>query len=360
MKTTNPAEVGSLNILGALSVVGPVTGLDYGLSFECTVSEVVNTTSFKASDLPAKGDNYFKDYFACVVQDAGLLGAAPQGEKQQLSAFISTTRLCTHPSFSTGLGVGDKILLQHKALVEKTSTIRYTPGKMDTTDLEAATKVISAVAEASGLVNADYTSAALTMAIPTDTRLSIVEMGARLDATLDALTAAHLYCRVYVDAQDADHRLFDLDFTAPGAKVASQNLNASTKAVIFNLLKDGAAHTFYFFLWVDALASTVSLIRTQYGVGLTANAAWTIVASLDFDGLISIAIAGDKVGAGTDYVVLLPFGDTIGNDIHRGSVAAILKDTCVVVSDPSVMLYTNTATDLIVVTAITIVMLNQH
>lgn len=360
MRTTNPAKVGNLEVTGS------VTGLDYGLSFECTVSEVVSTVSFKASDLPAKGDHYFDGYFACVVQDAGLAGAAPQGEKRQLSAFVSTTRLCTHPSFSTGLGVGDKILLQHPSLVEKTSTIRYLPGLRDTADLELATKTITATSEASGVGNADY-SKALTMTAPgtmsvPDTRLAIAEMGARLDVTIDSFdTATHLYCRVYVDAQDADHKLFDLDWDSTGAKVSSASLNAATKAVIFALLKDGAEHTFYFFFWVNqAVNAVISVVRVRYGVGLTENVAWTVVATLDFDGLISIAIAGDKVGAGTDYVVLLPFGDSIGNDIHRGSVADIMKDPCVVVSDPSVMLYTNTAADLIVVTALTIVMLNQH
>ena len=104
---------------------------------------------------------------------------------------------------------------EHSDTQEKVETIVY-PHLIPTTgDLEAATKTITAAVEATGVVNADYSSA-LTLPKPSDTRLVILKVAARLAVTIDSMTAGHLYCRVYVDAQDADHRLFNEDWTSSG------------------------------------------------------------------------------------------------------------------------------------------------
>lgn len=352
--------------------VGPITfpdgstmnaAADYGLSFEATVTEVVSGTAFKASGMAGKGDAYFGvDYYAVVIWDAAGAGATPQGEKRPISAYVSSTGQFTHTAFSSGLAVGDKLLIMHSSLIEKTSTISYTPTIKDTGDLEAATKTITATAEAVGTGNADYSSAQ-TLTIPTDSRLTISEIAARLQVTIDSFdTATHLYCRCYVDAQDADHKLFDTDWDSTGAKIASQVLNASTKAVIFNLLKDGSAHTFYFFFWVNVAGNAViSQGQIEYGVGHTGDSSWTKVMGLDHDGLISVNIAPDRKGSGADYLALVAFGAGTGAIIDNQIAASgTVKQGCVVVSDPGLVAYTNTATDIVCVSGLAMVLLNQH
>jgi len=116
-------------------------------------------------------------------------------------------------------------------------------------DLEAATRTITATAEASGLASADYSYGA-TIPVPTDARLAILNFAAFLALSIDSDDGTHdLRCRVYVDVQDAAHMLFDLSCTTTGAQAAATNLNSTTLADIFNLCKDGTRHTYYFFLW---------------------------------------------------------------------------------------------------------------
>jgi len=150
--------------------------------------------------------------------------------------------------------------------------IPYQPNIMDTTDLEAATKTITATAEASGTVNADY-SKAQTMPIPTDARLAIKSMAHRLSVTIDSDDGTHdLRCRVYVDAQAANNLLFDLTYSTTGSQLAVAGLTSGT---IFNLLTDGAAHTLYFFFWSPGNhAPVVSLVQAWYGVGGVKSSAW--------------------------------------------------------------------------------------
>ena len=184
----------------------------------------------------------------------------------------------------------------HSDTQEKVETIVYNHLQPTTNDLEAATKTITATVEATGLGNADY-NASLTLPKPDDPRLVILKVAARLAATIDSMAATHLYCRVYVDAQDADHRLFDKDWTTTGAK-----LNAAewTSGTIFNLLSDGAAHTFYFFFWVDAGNAVISLCQLweavgQAGVGQDGAPAL----GLNFEGEVSIGLRVFYIGSGT-------------------------------------------------------------
>lgn len=123
---------------------------------------------------------------------------------------------------------------------EKIESISYTPGVQGSGDLEAGTRTITATVEASGLGNADYNQA-LTLAKPDDIRLVVKRIAARLAVTVDSFDAAtHLYCRVYVDVQDANHRLFDEDWSSAGAKLDAVDTHPGASATIFGLLKDGA------------------------------------------------------------------------------------------------------------------------
>lgn len=148
----------------------------------------------------------------------------------------------------------------HSDTQEKIESIVYTPGLQDSGDLEPGTRTVTAAAAASGLANADY-SKALSLAKPGDARLVLKRIATRLAVTIDSMTAGHLYCRAYVDAQDADHRLFDEDWTTTEAKLDIVETHSGNKATIFDLLKDGAAHIFYFFFWVDSGNAVLSLVQ---------------------------------------------------------------------------------------------------
>jgi len=150
--------------------------------------------------------------------------------------------------------------------------ITYYPGIIDSTDLEAATKTITATAEASGTGNADY-SKALTLPIPTDARLVMSSIASRVSVTIDSDDGTHdLRCRVYVDSQDANHLLFDLTYATIGNQLAVVGLTSGT---LFNLLKDGAAHTFYFYFWTPGNhAPVISVVQAWYGSGGVKPSAW--------------------------------------------------------------------------------------
>jgi hypothetical protein len=196
----------------------------------------------------------------------------------------------------------------HSDTQERIETLSYTPSLQDSGDLEAGTKTITATTEASGIGNADY-SHALTLAKPGDARLVVKRIASRLAVTIDSFdTATHLYCRVYVDTQDADHRLFDEDWDGTGAKLDAVDTAEGTKETIFDLLKDGAAHTFYFFFWVDqANNAIISLVELWEGVGTCSeSAAYREVLRFDLVGYISTIVGAYRVGSGTSTLYWRP------------------------------------------------------
>jgi len=212
---------------------------------------------------------------------------------------------------------------------EEIETITYSPVVEDTGDLEAGTNNITATSEASGVGNADY-SKALTIDTPNDTRLVIERIATRLAATIDSMTAGHLYCRVYVDAQDADHRLFDEDWTGAGDKLDTV---AKTSGAIFDLLKDGSAHTFYFFFWVDADNAVISVVQLWEAVG-AAGTEYQKVLSLNHTGFISLETRASKTGTGSasvglnhkDYVASYPWTLGTRSSEHLMVDSALIKD----------------------------------
>jgi hypothetical protein len=189
----------------------------------------------------------------------------------------------------------------HSDTQEKIETITYFPGFPDSGDLEAGTKTITATAEAGGAGNADY-STTKTLPAPPDARLEVLRIAARLQVTIDSKTAGTLYSRVYVDAQDAGHRLFDLSWTTTGAKIEVEAVHAANKATIFNLLKDGAAHTFYFFFWVNSGNAVLSLVQLQEGVGGTDSSPVTCLRVMH-TGTAFLGMRVNVVGSGTPRLV---------------------------------------------------------
>ena len=146
--------------------------------------------------------------------------------------------------------------------------------QVDTLDLEAATKTITATAEASGLVNAAYSyTGRFGYAVVTDARIAILNLISALLLTIDSDDGTHdLRARVYIDAQDASHMIFDVTCTTTGAQTAVQNLNATTLATIFNLIKAGDNRTYYIYLWSPGNHSPViSLVDVYTALGASST-----------------------------------------------------------------------------------------
>ena len=244
-------------------------------------------------------------------------------------------------------------------IAEVIERLAYSPGLQDSGDLEPATRTITATVEATGIANADY-SAVLTIPAPSDSRLSVLRIAARLAGTIDSMTAGPLYGRVYVDVQDANHRLFDLNWTTTGAKLAVVDTHSANLAAIFNLLKDGAAHTFYFFFWVNAGNAVISLVELWEAVGASNTDWWgAVVISLTHSGLVSSGAKVAIVGTGTYTHMLLeksglPPG-SVGSGTETGAVILIQstsqfvafgETTCVVKDGVEITLKGSVATDL--------------
>ncbi len=176
--------------------------------------------------------------------------------------------------------------------------ISYSPELQTSGDKEAATKTISATSEASGVGNADYSSA-LTLPAPTDARLAIAQITARLAVTIDSDDGTHdLRCRVYVDAQAANNMLFDATYAATGAQLSVSFCTSSTLATIFALLKDGAEHTFYFFFWSPGNHSPViSVVQVWECVGTGARA-WDTLLTLTHTGWVTFLPRLGRTGSG--------------------------------------------------------------
>jgi len=211
-------------------------------------------------------------------------------------------------------------------------TIIYSPALNDTTDLEAATKTITATEEATGTGNADYT-AALTLKIPSDTRMAIKRIATRLSVTIDSDDGTHdLKCRVYVDEQDANHMLFDLSYTSTGNQLSVQDCLTGTKETIFNLLKDGNAHTFYFFFWSPGEhAPVISVCQLWEAVG-SSSVTWGIVEALRIThtGFLQVSGYFQRTGSGNGTIAIVPevSGSTIdARVLDTTSTAAKISST---------------------------------
>jgi len=76
-----------------------------------TVDSVTAAPIFVVSSLAGYGDDYFTGWFAYVVWDSAGAGAAPQGESQVITDYVSATGTFSHAAFTAVLVAGDKILM---------------------------------------------------------------------------------------------------------------------------------------------------------------------------------------------------------------------------------------------------------
>lgn len=247
--------------------------------------------------------------------------------------------------------------------VEKIETIFYAPSSQDTGDLEAGTHTI--VPTARPAIGAAQYSSVLTLPDPDDARLVVDRIMARLAVTIAGLgTAANVYCSVRVDVDDADHELFLEDWTSTGAKLDAVDTHAAAKAAIFALLKDGAAHTFYFLFWADAASqATINLVNLWEGVGSIGAFYENKVAHLTHKGFATINMrpamgAGSGSAGGrlvsTDAVTdSYTYYASVTNNDSFTSIGAVL------VSNPWFTVGGSVATDLNVMQDITIVLRSE-
>ncbi len=195
--------------------------------------------------------------------------------------------------------MGDR---HHSDKGEKIECLSYEPGLRDSGDLEAGIKTITATSEASGLGNADY-SKSLTLPKPGDARLLVKRIAARLAVTIDTIPTGDttLYCRVYVDQQNADNRLFDVNWNSTGAKVEAVDTHPGNKPTIFNLLKDGASHSFYFFFWKAGTGAgiVISLVQLWEAVGSQSLVyAYPEALRINHKGFVSMFVMPARIGTG--------------------------------------------------------------
>lgn len=127
-------------------------------------------------------------------------------------------------------------------------TFAYTPAAVALAITDPTT--VTAHAEAAGLINADA-DATGTLVMPTDAEIEVKCLA--LHTLIEGLTfnggATTLHCRIYVDQQDAGHRLFDISATGDPTNVVLEVIESDS---LWDTLTDGAPHTYYVFLWADA------------------------------------------------------------------------------------------------------------
>jgi hypothetical protein len=193
--------------------------------------------------------------------------------------------------------------------------LSWSPGLKDTNDLEVATKSIIKTSEDSGVGNADYSILMSAAALPADARIAVAMAAAKSSLTIDSDDGTHdLRCRIYLDVQDSDHLLMDLTFSSTGSQLSVQNLSASTKAVIFNLLKDGGSHTWYWFFWTPGShAPVISEVRLYYGLGAsTGSETWNEVLEVTHVGMFQVMWEFTCVGSGNTEVWVIEPKGTVG------------------------------------------------
>jgi len=187
----------------------------------------------------------------------------------------------------------------HSDTKEKIETLTYSPGLPTTGDKEPGTHTIVPTARPA-IAGAQY-SHSLTLLKPSDARLVVKRIASRLNVNIAGLgTATHVYCSVRVDVDDTDHELFNEDWASIGNKLDAVDTYDTSKAVIFNLLKDGAAHTFYFLFWADAASqATIDLVQLWEAVGSNASNVYLgLCLRINHTGLMQTAINYTPLGTG--------------------------------------------------------------
>jgi hypothetical protein len=81
--------------------------------FKGTVTTATDATHFASTDLIGYGNDALKDWYIYVFYDTAGTDAAPQGEQQAISDYVSSTGTFTHTAFTADLAVGDEVFIMH-------------------------------------------------------------------------------------------------------------------------------------------------------------------------------------------------------------------------------------------------------
>lgn len=91
------------------------------LTYYGVISAIPGANQFTVPGLAGLGDAKFAGaypYRVFVLRDVGGLGAAPQGEMQPVTAYVSATGTFTHTAFTVALTANDEVLLIHPRVAE--------------------------------------------------------------------------------------------------------------------------------------------------------------------------------------------------------------------------------------------------
>ena len=122
MSIANKTEIGGTTGEYALDVYVK-GGSSNPLVFKGMVTTATSSTVFASTDLTGHGNDAFVGWYVYVFHDAGGAGAAPQGEHQPISDYVSATGTFTHTAFTADLAVGDEELILHESIVSDSATI---------------------------------------------------------------------------------------------------------------------------------------------------------------------------------------------------------------------------------------------
>lgn len=116
---------------------GPSTGgSSQVLSFYGDVTTFTGVNNFSSTDLAGFGDDFFAGWWVYVLRDAAGGGAAPQGEAQLCTNYVSAGGDFTHGAFTAPLAVGDAVGLIHPAVMAYMITSLYTDGVVHFNDTD--------------------------------------------------------------------------------------------------------------------------------------------------------------------------------------------------------------------------------
>lgn len=95
---------------------GGIPLIRYDLAKYARVTAVTSATVFTCDGLVGSGSELI-GYSACVLRDAGGAGAAPQGQKQLVTAFVGTSgQITIAAGYTAPIAVGDDLLLLHPSV----------------------------------------------------------------------------------------------------------------------------------------------------------------------------------------------------------------------------------------------------
>lgn len=236
----------------------------------------------------------------------------------------------------------------HSDTEEKIEHLAYKPDYRSTGDLEPASHTIVPTSRPT-IGRAQYSST-LTLAKPNDARLEAKRIAARLSVNITGLgTATHVYLSVRVDVDDADHEIFSEDWTSAGTNLAAVDLHASNKPAVFNLLKDGSAHTFYFLFWADAASqAAIDTVQLWEALGTCSTSGDGVpVLGIAHKGLLSLCGKAGGIGTGVQVIQLCSPDMCYRNFAYGSGTEPAVQATSFVAHNDELRLHGTVGTDLV-------------